>query len=58
MSKLRVEDLTDNTKKRLQEVRNKTINSFYDDILFQFVVDWENVCNRLNKNRKGIKNNA
>lgn len=56
MSKLRVEDLTENTKKRLQEVRNKTINAFYDDILFQFAVDWENICNKLNKKREGLKN--
>lgn len=56
MSKLRVEDLTENTKRRLQKVRNETINSFYDEILFQFVVDWENICNRLNKKREGFKN--
>lgn len=53
---MNVEDLTENTRKRLQEVRNKTINSFYDDILFQFAVDWENACNKLNKKRGGLKN--
>lgn len=56
MNKLRVEDLTENTRKRLQKVRNETINSFHDDILFQFTVDWENTCNRLNKKREGLKN--
>lgn len=52
MPKLTTNDLDNITMERLAKTRNEIGTPFTDKELFIFSIEWENACNKLNKNRK------